>query len=44
MVYAVILMTLAFYKSAEYWRLSGGFNGIELLKVLIIDQAIYFIL
>lgn len=44
MVYGVIFMVLAFYKAAEFWRMSGGFKGFDLVKVLIVDQAIYFIL
>lgn len=44
MVYGVILMALAIYKAADFWRLSGGFKGFNLVKVLIVDQAIYFIL
>lgn len=46
MVYGVILMALAIYKAAysEFWRLSSGFKGFNLVKVLVVDQAIYFIL
>lgn len=44
MMYGVILMALAFYKAAEYWRMSSGFKGFALMKVLIIDQAVYFTL
>lgn len=42
MVYGLILMGLALYKAAEFWKLSAGFNGFELVKVLIEDQVIYF--
>ena len=31
-------MTLAIYKAAEYWKLSAGFKGFTLIKVLIEDQ------
>lgn len=44
MVYGIILMALALYKAAEFWRLSSGLKGFYLVKVLIIDQAIYFVL
>lgn len=44
MVYGVILMILAVYKAAEFWRLSSGFEGFNLVKVLIVDQIIYFVL
>lgn len=37
-------MSLAMYKAADFWRMTGGFKGFTLLKVLIEDQAIYFIL
>ncbi|KAH8109178.1 hypothetical protein DFH11DRAFT_1861699 [Phellopilus nigrolimitatus] len=44
MVYAIILMTLALYKAAEHWRETAGFSQFTLVKVLIQDQAIYFIM
>ncbi|KAH8109224.1 hypothetical protein DFH11DRAFT_1861733 [Phellopilus nigrolimitatus] len=45
MVYAVILMGLALvYKAAEHWRETAGFSQFTLVKVLIQDQAIYFIM
>lgn len=44
MVYSVTLMALAIYKAAEFWRLSSGFKGFNLVKVIIVDQAIYFVL
>ncbi|KAH8109192.1 hypothetical protein DFH11DRAFT_1515913, partial [Phellopilus nigrolimitatus] len=44
MVYAVILMVLALYKAAEHWRETAGFSQFTLVKVLIQDQAIYFIM
>jgi hypothetical protein len=44
MVYGVILMILAIYKATDFWRLSSGFKGFTLVKVLIVDQAIYFTL
>lgn len=44
MVYGIILMVLAFSESAQYWRESAGLNGFPLVKVLIQDQVIYFIL
>ncbi|OCB87160.1 hypothetical protein A7U60_g5675 [Sanghuangporus baumii] len=44
MIYGVILMALALYKATEYWRISAGFKGFTLVKVLIQDQIIYFIL
>lgn len=42
MVYEIILMTLALYRAAEYWRMSAGLKSFTLVKVLIIDQVIYF--
>ncbi|KAH8108367.1 hypothetical protein DFH11DRAFT_1711036 [Phellopilus nigrolimitatus] len=43
-VYELILMVLALYKAAGFWRTSAGFQGFYLVKVLIQDQALYFIL
>ncbi|KAH8112170.1 hypothetical protein DFH11DRAFT_1545874 [Phellopilus nigrolimitatus] len=43
-LYGIILMVLALYKAAEHWREMGGFNQFTLVKVLIQDQAIYFIM
>ncbi|KAH8104865.1 hypothetical protein DFH11DRAFT_1844125 [Phellopilus nigrolimitatus] len=44
MVYAIILMVLALYKAAEHWRETAGFSRFSLVKVLIQDQAIYFLI
>lgn len=44
MTYGAILMVIALYKAAEYWRLSAGFKGFTLVKVLIKDQVLYFML
>ncbi|KAH8106468.1 hypothetical protein DFH11DRAFT_1518171, partial [Phellopilus nigrolimitatus] len=43
-LYATILMALALYKAAEHWRETAGFGQFALIKVLIQDQAIYFIM
>ncbi|OCB83933.1 hypothetical protein A7U60_g9142 [Sanghuangporus baumii] len=42
MVYGLILLSLALYKAAEYWKLSSGFTGFHLVRVLIQDQVIYY--
>ncbi|EJC99034.1 uncharacterized protein FOMMEDRAFT_170790 [Fomitiporia mediterranea MF3/22] len=44
MVYSVLLMALALYKATEFWKMQAGFKGFKLVKVLIQDQAIYFLL
>lgn len=44
MVYGAILMVLALFKAAEYWRISSGFKGSVLVKILIRDQVLYFML
>ena len=44
MAYEGILMVLALYKAAEYWKMSAGLKGFTLVKVLIRDQALYFVL
>lgn len=43
MVYGSILLVLAFYEAAAMWKESSGLVGLNLLKVLIRDQAIYFL-
>ena len=37
-------MVLALYKATEYWRISAGFKGFTLVKILLRDQALYFVL
>ncbi|EJC99537.1 uncharacterized protein FOMMEDRAFT_160604 [Fomitiporia mediterranea MF3/22] len=44
MVYGLILMVLALYKAAEYWKMSTGFGGFKLVEILICDQIIYFLM
>ena len=44
MAYGTILMVLAIYKAAGYWKFSVGFKGFALVKILIRDQALYFML
>ena len=39
--YGVILMILALYKATEYWKLSAGFEGFTLVKVLVLDFGIW---
>lgn len=36
-------MVLALCKATEYWRISAGFKGFTLVKVLIYDQILYFL-
>lgn len=43
LAFEALLMVLALYKATEFWRLYG-FHGSRLLRVLITDQIIYFIL
>ncbi|KAL5501292.1 hypothetical protein ACEPAH_8552 [Sanghuangporus vaninii] len=42
MVYGIVLFVLALYKATEYWRMSAGFKGFPLVKVVIRDQSVYF--
>ncbi|KAH8109518.1 hypothetical protein DFH11DRAFT_1515423 [Phellopilus nigrolimitatus] len=44
LLYGIILMVLALHKAAQHWRESNGFGHSNLVKVLIQDQAIYFVL
>ncbi|KAH8105615.1 hypothetical protein DFH11DRAFT_1518718, partial [Phellopilus nigrolimitatus] len=43
-VFELILMVLALYRAADYWRTSAGLQGYILVKVVVQDQAFYFIL
>ena len=42
MVYGILLLVLALYKAREIWKESMGFEGLQLIQVLIRDQALYF--
>lgn len=44
MMYGLILMVLALYKAAQFWTMSAGFKGFALVKVLVQDQVIYFVM
>ena len=44
LAYAILLLILAIYKGAEYWRMSAGLKGFMLVKVVIRDQILYFML
>lgn len=37
-------MVLAIYKATEYWKVSAGFKGFILVRILIRDQVVYFML
>ncbi|KAH8105620.1 hypothetical protein DFH11DRAFT_1518732 [Phellopilus nigrolimitatus] len=43
-VFELVLMVLALYRAADYWRSSAGLQGYILVKVVVQDQAFYFIL
>ncbi|KAL5480257.1 hypothetical protein ACEPAI_1527 [Sanghuangporus weigelae] len=43
-VYGSVLMILALYKAADYWKVSAGFKHFTLVKVLLRDQVLYFAL
>ncbi|THH06898.1 hypothetical protein EW145_g3761 [Phellinidium pouzarii] len=42
LVYGFILMVLALYKAVMFWKTEGGFNGLGLVKIAVMDQAVYF--
>ncbi|KAL5514492.1 hypothetical protein ACEPAG_2581 [Sanghuangporus baumii] len=42
MGYGLLLMCLALYKAAEYWKMSSGFKGFHLVRILIRDQVLYY--
>ncbi|KAL5530921.1 hypothetical protein ACEPAG_3797 [Sanghuangporus baumii] len=44
MVYDLILMSLSLYKAVQFWRESPGSTAVDLVKVVIQDQAMYFVL
>ena len=44
LAYGALLMVLALYKATVYWRESAGFHGLGLVKVVIKDQLIYYLL
>lgn len=37
------LVVLAFYKATNLWREGGKFRRLELVKVLVQDQILYFV-
>ncbi|KAJ8517596.1 hypothetical protein ONZ45_g5235 [Pleurotus djamor] len=37
-----LLLVMALYKASEFWNLSQGITGFNLVKVLVVDQAAYF--
>lgn len=37
-----LLLILALYKARIIWAENNGFKGLRLVKVLILDQAIYY--
>ncbi|KAL5514493.1 hypothetical protein ACEPAG_2582 [Sanghuangporus baumii] len=41
-IYELILLVLALYKVAEYWKLSSRLEGFPLVRVLIRDQVLYY--
>lgn len=43
MAYGTILMSLALRKAATIWKEQAGLKGLGLVRVLIRDQAIYFL-
>lgn len=43
MIYDSLLLVLALYKAAALWKESSKLEGLSLLRVLIRDQAIYFL-
>ncbi|PAV16748.1 hypothetical protein PNOK_0836800 [Pyrrhoderma noxium] len=38
------LTALVIYKAAEFWRLSAGFRGFHLVRVIVRDQGVYYFL
>ncbi|THH03280.1 hypothetical protein EW145_g6381 [Phellinidium pouzarii] len=42
LAYGLVLMTMALYKAAEFWKLAAGIKGLTLVGVLLQDQVMYF--
>ncbi|KAF4590506.1 hypothetical protein EYR38_009807 [Pleurotus pulmonarius] len=42
LVFECILLVLALYRASEFWKLSQGLTGFHLVRVLVVDQAVYF--
>ncbi|EJD00572.1 uncharacterized protein FOMMEDRAFT_159313 [Fomitiporia mediterranea MF3/22] len=42
LTYGMILLCLAVFKAAEYWKMESGFKGSHLVGVLIMDQLLYY--
>lgn len=43
-VYQIILMIFAVSGAATIWKETEGFTGAKLLKVLMVDQILYFVM
>ena len=43
-VYQTILILVALPKAVTVWKETEGFVGAKLLRVLIVDQILYFLL
>ena len=39
-----LLLILALFKVLTFWRLSTGFRGLGLIRVLVTDQISYYLL
>lgn len=44
LAYGILLLVLALRKSAELWRETAGFKGVDLATVLLQDQVLYFLM
>lgn len=44
LAFGALLMGLALFKATEYWKEAIGYHGVELIKVLVKDQLIYYLL
>ncbi|EJD00669.1 uncharacterized protein FOMMEDRAFT_159435 [Fomitiporia mediterranea MF3/22] len=44
MVYELVIMGITLRRAISFWRLSAGFRGFPLMRVIITDQVFYFAL
>ena len=42
LVYGILLMILAVYKSATILKEDGGLSVVRIIKIIVRDQVIYF--
>ncbi|EJD03182.1 uncharacterized protein FOMMEDRAFT_134292 [Fomitiporia mediterranea MF3/22] len=44
LAYELLIMGLTLARAVEFWQLSAGFKGLTLVKIVVLDQIMYFAL